>query len=411
MADTIRMPKLGFDMAEGTLVRWVKAEGESVSKSNVIAEIETDKATVEVESPFSGIMARHLVTKGAVVPVNTPIAVITAPGEKLEDKAPSDNNEKEKNSYNQRVPLPPAEKPLPVSAVISDRVKASPLARKMAGELGLELNNIPGTGPGGRVIKRDILLAKDAKPVEQYIPTIQAVSMPVNSAVMEDSHIPTDKLRARIGQRMVESKQTAPHFYITHEYRVDVLLSLRKELNALLPEDQKLSVNDFIVKATALALKRFPNLNASLMPGEIIQHAHINISVAVALESGLMTVVCKDADQKSLRSISQEIREMAARARSGKVRPEDIEASTFSISNLGMFDVEHFAAIINQPEAAILAVGSAREVPVVENGEVKVGTRMRITISADHRITDGAEAARFMQALADGLENPLKLLL
>lgn len=411
MADTIRMPKLGFDMAEGTLVRWVKAEGESVSKSDVIAEIETDKATVEVESPYSGIMARHLVTKGAVVPVNTPIAVITAPGEQLEESTPSDVKEKEKSPSAQQVSLPLTEKPLPVTTGTSERVKASPLARKMAGELGLELNNIPGTGPGGRVIKRDILLAKEAKPVEQHIPAIQSVSNTVISAANEDNRIPTDKLRSRIGQRMVESKQTAPHFYITHEYRVDALLSLRKELNALLPEDQKLSVNDFIVKSTALALKRFPNLNASLMPGEIIQHAHINISVAVALDSGLMTVVCKDADQKSLRTISQEIREMAARARNGKVRPEDIEASTFSISNLGMFDVEHFAAIINQPEAAILAVGSAREVPVVENGEVKVGTRMRITISADHRITDGAEAARFMQALADGLENPLKLLL
>ena len=226
-----------------------------------------------------------------------------------------------------------------------------------------------------------------------------------------DEHQPIEKLRSIIGRRMVESKQQVPHFYVTSAYDVAPLMELRKQGNLQLAEESKLSVNDFIIKAAALTLRQFPNINASLTDKEIVRHGHVNIGVAVALDSGLMTVVCKDADQKPLRLIGQEVREMAARARAGKVRPDDIEGSTFSISNLGMFDVEHFIAIINPPEAAILAVGSAQNVPVVIDGEVKVGMRMKATLSADHRITDGAEAARFMQALMEFIENPLRLML
>ena len=221
----------------------------------------------------------------------------------------------------------------------------------------------------------------------------------------------SSRLRAAIGRRMTESKQQLPHFYVTHEYDMAAVMDVRKQVNELLPDAQKLSVNDFIVKAVALALRHFPNLNASLAGNEIIRHGHVNVGVAVAVEGGLLTVVCADTDRKPLRVISQEIKDMVARARIGKVRPDDIEGSTFSISNLGMFDVEHFIAIINPPEAAILAVGSAKQVPVVVNGELKVGMRMRATISADHRVTDGAEAAQFMQRLAVYLEKPIGLLL
>jgi pyruvate dehydrogenase E2 component (dihydrolipoamide acetyltransferase) len=210
---------------------------------------------------------------------------------------------------------------------------------------------------------------------------------------------------------MAEAKQQAPHFYVTHEYDLAALMELRKQVNGLLPEDQKVSVNDFIIKAAALALRQFPNLNASLQGDQVVQHGQVNIGVAVAVESGLLTVVCRDADQKPLRQIAVEVRAMAGRAREGKVRPEDIEGSTFSVSNLGMFDVEHFIAIINPPEAAILAVGSVREVPVVKDGAVQPGLRMKATISVDHRVSDGAEAARFLQALAPYLERPLSLLL
>jgi pyruvate dehydrogenase E2 component (dihydrolipoamide acetyltransferase) len=210
---------------------------------------------------------------------------------------------------------------------------------------------------------------------------------------------------------MVESKQQAPHFYVTHEYDVAALLELRKQVNALLPEDEKVSVNDFIIKATALVLRQFPNLNARLDGDHVLRYGAVNIGVAVAVENGLLTVVCKDADRKPIRQISQEVRSMAARAREGKVRPDDIDGSTFSISNLGMFDVESFIAILNPPEAAILAVGSAREVPVVQDGQVKPGMRMNATISVDHRVSDGAEAARFMQALAPYIQGPMRLLL
>ena len=209
---------------------------------------------------------------------------------------------------------------------------------------------------------------------------------------------------------MVESKQ-APHFYVTHEYDMAALMKLRKEVNEFLPEEQRLSVNDFIVKAVALTLRQFPNLNASFSETEIVRHGSVNVGVAVALDSGLMTVVCRDADLKPMRVISGEIKSMAARARAGKVKPEDIEGSTFSISNLGMFDVENFAAIINSPEAGILAVSSVRQVPVVVDGAVVVGTRMKATLSADHRVTDGAEAALFMQKMAQYLEKPASLLL
>ena len=225
-----------------------------------------------------------------------------------------------------------------------------------------------------------------------------------------DETVPLTKLRQAIGRRLVEVKQQVPHFYVTHEYKMEAVMEMRKQINGMLPEGEKLSVNDFMVKAVALALREFPNLNASLDGDKVIRHGAVNVGNAVAVEGGLLTVVCKDADQKSLRQISLEVKSMATRVRSGKVKPDDIEGSTFSISNLGMYDVEHFIAIINPPEAAILAVGSALEVPVVEDGEVKPGWRMKATISVDHRISDGAEAAQFMQALAKYLEEPLRLM-
>jgi pyruvate dehydrogenase E2 component (dihydrolipoamide acetyltransferase) len=209
---------------------------------------------------------------------------------------------------------------------------------------------------------------------------------------------------------MAEAKQQVPHFYVTHEYDMQPLLDLRQQANALLPEEEKISVNDFVVKAAALTLRQFPNLNASLHGSEVLRHGQINVGVAVAVEGGLLTVVCRDADRKPLRQIASEVRSMIERARDGKVRPEDIEGSTFSVSNLGMFDVEHFIAIINPPEAAILAVGSARQVPVVKDGQIVPGIRMKATLSVDHRVSDGAEAARFLQALAVYLEQPLTTL-
>jgi pyruvate dehydrogenase E2 component (dihydrolipoamide acetyltransferase) len=420
MAEIVIMPKLGFDMAEGTLVRWVISEGEEVKKGAVLAEIETDKATVEVEANTSGTLLRHLVEQGSVVPVNTPIAVIGQPGEEIPRFDGQEDSASQLAPERKEAPSTEASLPETHEGTLPGGVRATPLARRLAQESGIDIRNIPGSGPLGRIRKEDVeayLEEQARKPVEAtslFTPTILPVSLPVPTITPgEEKRIPLTKLRAIIGKRMTQSTQTAPHFFVTHEVDVAGLLELRQEVNQLLPDGEKISVNDFIVRATALALRAFPNLNASIdeEKGEIIQHGAINIGVAVALESGLITVVCKNADQKSVRIIAQEVRALVNRAREGKVRPEDIEGSTFSISNLGMFDVVQFSAIINPPEAAILAVGSARQLPVVKDDALQVGWRMNLTISVDHRISDGAEAAQFLQQLARYLENPLQLLI
>jgi pyruvate dehydrogenase E2 component (dihydrolipoamide acetyltransferase) len=482
MSETVTMPKLGFDMAEGTVVRWVKAEGEQVNKGDVLAEIETDKATVEVESSFTGTVARHLVAQGDIVPVGTPIAVIAAPGENVDEVAKSQPGGATEGSPSQEKPEPvraqdvasaekagdenppniqgkqaaaetmgqattapaaqqteaersaAAEKPVeeispaePTTDLEGDgRVKASPLARKVASESGIDLRRVKGSGPAGRIVRSDVeaaiasgqaaqpATATQAAAPQQQAQAAQVPLAPVTMGVFEapkDETIKLNRLRTAIGRRMMESKQQVPHFYVTSSYKMEKVMELRKQLNAYLPEAQKLTVNDFILKAVALNLRQFPGINAAIKGDEITRFGHVNVGVAVAVEGGLLTVVIKDADAKPLRQISVEARDLVARARAGKVRPDDIEGSTFSISNLGMFDVDSFVAIINPPESAILAIGSAKQVPVVEDGQIKVGLRMNATISADHRVTDGAEAARFMQELAAYLEEPMRLIL
>ena len=449
MAETVSMPKLGFDMAEGALVRWVIQTGEPVQKGAVLAEIETDKATVEVESNFDGVLAQQLVQAGEVVPVNTPIAIITAPGEKLDQPAapiPASAGSPKPAKKAAAPAAQPAGAPQPAATMppvegrLPGDVKASPLARRMATEARINLSQVQGTGPSGRIVQRDIkaylmgavpaastaVVAPPAaaSPAAQPAAAPQLAPQPVKAvpaplapvwspgaSPLPDQNMPLARLRAAIGRRMVESKQQAPHFYVTHEYDVEALMALRTKINSLLPDEDKISVNDFIVKAVALVLRQFPNLNAALRGDQVIQFGALNIGVAVAVENGLLTVVCRDADRKPLRQIAAELRSMASRARQGKVRPEEIEGSTFSVSNLGMYEVEHFIAILNPPEAAILAVGSARQVPVVKEGQVVPGWRMKATLSVDHRVSDGAEAARFLQALSPYFEEPVRLLL
>jgi len=435
MAELVTMPKLGFDMAEGTLVRWVKAEGDSVAKGDVIAEIETDKATVEVESSSAGKMVRHLVEEGTALPVNAPIAVIAEEGEQPSDeeierlvsdaggepkvKKPEEKKEEAKELPETSELAPAAEITDGAEGTPAGGVRSSPLARRIAEDQEIDLTKVEGSGTLGRIVKKDIEdyveslreagRVADAEVVEK---AFQPLAVFKAGEVPEDEVIPMSRLRQAIGRRMQDSNQNFPHFYLTREYRTDKTLTLRKELNGLLPEFEKLSVNDFVVKAVALALRQYPNLNASLEDGtHIRRHGHVNIGVAVAVEGGLMVVVVRDADQKPVRLIAQEVKEMAERARSGKVLNDDITGSTFSISNLGMYGIDNFAAIINPPEAAILAVSAAQNVPVVENGELKVGSRMKMTLSADHRVTDGAEAAEFMQVLAAYIEEPMRLLL
>jgi pyruvate dehydrogenase E2 component (dihydrolipoamide acetyltransferase) len=456
MAKTVAMPKLGFDMAEGTLVRWVKVEGDKVNKGDVLAEIETDKATVEVESDFPGVVAKELVREGDIVPVGTAIAIVAEPGEKVDlaaNAGPETESPQEETAQRPSDDLNPpttgsdksakerdAADAIPLAETVrieevtegDGRQKVSPLARKLASEKGIDLHQVNGTGPDGRIVRSDVeaalqtdqqsalatftpapnLAAKSTSPATPKIAPVPLAPI-VQDAFQspQDQTIKVNRLRAAIGRRMVASKQQAPHFYITRAYKMEKLMDLRKQINIYLPDDQKLTVNDFVIKAVALALPHFPNLNATIKGDVITRYGHVNIGVAVSIEGGLLTITVKDADQKPLRLISMEVREMAARVRAGKARTEDIEGSTFSISNLGMYDVDEFIAIINPPEAAILAIGSAKQVPVVEDGQVKAALRMNATISADHRVTDGAESARFMQALATYLEDPMRLVL
>jgi pyruvate dehydrogenase E2 component (dihydrolipoamide acetyltransferase) len=434
MAELVTMPKLGFDMAEGTLVRWVKAEGDPVEKGEVIAEIETDKATVEVESSHQGVMFRHLAEEGTALPVNAPIAVVVDQDEEPSDdeldallggagvkkpkKAGAKEEEpaaKEEKADKKEAPAEEAEQDVSPAG----GVRSSPLARRMAEEHDISLSEVEGSGPQGRIVKKDVedyldsLRAEgrqeEAEVVEK---TLQPMAAFTTGEIPEDDVVAMTRLRQAISRRMQDSFMNFPHFYLTRVYKTDPLMKLRKELNQLLPDADKLSVNDFIIKAVALALRQYPNLNASIEDdSHIRRHGHVNVGVAVAVEGGLMTVVCKDADQKPLRLIGREVREMAERARDRKVKTEDIEGSTFSVSNLGMFGIDEFAAIINPPEAGILAVSAVQEVPVVEEGELKIGSRMKATLSADHRVTDGAEAAEFMGVLAEYLEEPMRLLI
>lgn len=422
MAETINMPKLGFDMAEGLLVRWVKQVGENINKGDVLAEIETDKATVEVESSASGVILQHIVEQGSIVPVNAPIAVVGVAGEKVESVNSNQSSENSKQKADEKPALqtqPTVDSVSSTSAssqtssVVhsqSPDIKASPLAKKIAKDNNVNLASLQGSGPNGRIVKKNV---ESALSSEQSPVSSRQSSQPIYESRItnyENQIIPTTKLRQAIGRRLVESKTTIPHFYVTHEFKMEALIAMRKDINAYLPDNEKVSVNDFIVKATALALRQFPNLNATIKGNEITQFGHVNVSVAVTVPGGLMTVVVKDADQKSLRQISTEIKAMAGRAREGKVKPDDVDGSTFSTSNLGMYDVEEFIAIVNPPEAGILAIGSAKETPVVENGQIKIGSRMKATISVDHRVSDGAEAAQFMQKLAEFLENPVRML-
>lgn len=427
MAETITMPKLGFDMQEGTLVRWVRNEGEEIKKGDVLAEIETDKATVEVESSASGVVRRLLVDQGAVVPIGAAIAIVGGKDEPISEPVAEAGKTGKLGSPPAKPAAPVQEQqptsgpkpaaPAPVLQAPAGPVKASPLAKRMAREGNVDLTRLQGTGPGGRITRKDVEAAmargQPGEVSRLRTPEAAAFPPPPTAAVVrrEDELITPTRLRQIIARRMAESKSTVPHFYVTHEYKMDALMEMRKQINAYLPDDQKISVNDFIVRAIALTLREFPNLNSALQGDKVLRHGSVNIGVAVAVEGGLLTVVCRDTDQKPLRQIAMELKAMAARARDGKVKTEDIENSTFSVSNLGMFDVENFAAIINPPEAGIVAVGSARQVPVVaENGDIKAGWRMKATIAVDHRVSDGAEAAQFMRALAKYLEEPMRLL-
>jgi pyruvate dehydrogenase E2 component (dihydrolipoamide acetyltransferase) len=300
---------------------------------------------------------------------------------------------------------------------LPDGVRATPLARRIAEERGIDISLVKGSGPQGRILKVDVeAYQPEVKEAEEKVSKTQPIRVREarQDVIRKDVVAPLSRLRAAIGKRMAESARQSPHFFVTHDYDAAPLMAMRKQYNSLVSEDEKLSVNDFIVKAVALTLRQFPNLNASLdeVKQQVTQHGAIIVGVAVAVENGLLTVVCRETDKKPMAQIGKEIKEMVERVRAGKVKSEDIEGSTFSVSNLGMFDVDQFTAIINPPEAAILAIGAAKQVPVVfPDGTLGAGARLKITISADHRVTDGAEAAQFMQEMKRLIENPLSLLI
>ena len=406
MAEFIVMPKLGFDMREAILNNWLKAVGEPVEKGEIVAEIESDKATLELEAQAGGVLLHLLANAGDVVPVGANLAIVGEAGEDVSGLLGGEIEIEEEKGTGTAVATPTVTISVPTNGEFPGGVKATPVARRIARELGVELRFVTGTGGDGRIRKAD---------VEAYQPASATAPAPVAftpvPAGPDSEELPVTRLRQAIGRRMTGSKTAVPHFYVTTEIDMAPALALRKQINAALPEGEKVTVNDLIVKAAALALRDFPNLNASYNGATLIRHNRINIGSAVAVEGGLLTIVQKNTDLTPLSQVARDNREIIGRARAGKIKPEDVDGGTFTISNLGAFDVDHFIAIINPPDAAILAIGSAKEVPVVVDGQLAIGTRMKATISADHRVTDGAEAAQYMQALKAILEEPLRLLL
>ena len=401
MADVI-MPKMGDAMTEGKVLSWRKKVGDAVSKGEPVAEIETDKINVDIEAEETGTLVEIVVDAGQSAPVGAKIAAIGAPGAKPEAAKPAAAPAKPAAPAAAPAPSAPARAtpggPPAVAPTTDGRIKASPLAKRMAEERGLDLSRVRGTGPEGRITKEDVEAA--TAPTAAGAPAVEFTEQ-----------APT-RMRGTIARRMVESKQQIPHFYITAEVMMDEALRARQQLNASLGEDRRVTVNDFVIRATALALRKFPNLNAAYVNGTIRHFTRVNIAIAIALPEGLLAPVLRDCDQKSIPQIGAEAEALAERARGAHLRPQDYEGGTFTVSNLGMFDfVESFIAIINPPHAGILAVGAAQPRAVVRNGQTAVASVMKVTISADHRVTDGAEAAQFLGEVKRLLENPFLLLL
>ena len=411
------MPKLSEAMENGKVIKWIKKEGDRVEGGEIIAEIETDKADIELEAFGSGVLRKIVVPAGERAPVGGLIAVIAdaaddiagllagAPAPPAAAAPPPPVSPAPPPRVVAPPPPPrpiaPAPAPVPV-AVPGGRVKASPLAKKIAARSGVDLRLVQGSGPGGRIVRRDVEAAATAAPARA------PVAIPAAAGV-EYQDVPLSSIRAAIARRMPLAKAPVPHFYVTVEIAMDRAWDLREELNAL--EGQpKISVTDMIVKACVLALTRHPEVNASFQGESIRVNYRVHMGLAVALDEGLITPVLRNCEARSLAQIAVEGRDLVERARARKLRAPELSGATFSVSNLGMFDVDEFSAIINPPEGAILAVGAVKVVPVVEEGRIGVGRRMKVTLSCDHRVMDGAMGARFLQTLKQLLEEPLRLL-
>jgi pyruvate dehydrogenase E2 component (dihydrolipoamide acetyltransferase) len=389
MATNVIMPSLGFDMTEGKLARWLIKEGERIDKGQALAEIETDKAVVEIDAPASGVLQKIIVSEDQTVPVGTLIGIIGEKGESMPQVVTP------VPTVRPQTPRFPTEKVLASTRGDAEaRIKASPLARKMAEEAGIDLTKIKGTGPGGRIVERDIEAAMTT--------TIRSVVSP--------NKIPLSRARQAIARLMTESKTKIPHFYVSVEINMTQALKLREELNHQSLDSEKISINDLIIAAAAQTLAKSPSFNASYRDDGLEMHPQINIGIAVTLEDGLITPVLREANKKSLKAIAMESKALSERARKNKLQADDLGSGTFTVSNLGMFGVDEFSAIINPPEAAILAVGAVTQRPFVVNGVVGVAPLMKVTLSVDHRVADGAQAGQFLQEFKNLMENPTSLL-
>lgn len=422
MAEVVYMPKLSDTMTEGVVAAWTKNVGDAVKSGEVLAEIETDKATMEFESFYDGVLLHIGVETGKTAPVNSILAIIGAAGEDISallaaESAPSASAAPEPAPVAAApVAAPvstPAPSPAPVAAPAaapvavannSDRVFASPLAKKLAAERGIDIQAVGGTGENGRIVKRD---------VDHYVPYTPAANAPAYSAApmgtVSYTDEPVSQMRKTIARRLAESKFTAPHFYLTLDIDMDAAMAIRKGLNSL--DGVKVSFNDMVIKAVAMALRKHPAVNSAWMGDFIRRNDHVNIGVAVAVEDGLLVPVVRFADGKGLTQISAEVREFAQKAKDKKLQPSDWEGNTFTISNLGMFGIESFTAIVNPPDACILAIGGIKAVPVVKNGQVVPGNVMKVTLSCDHRAVDGASGAAFLQTFKTYMEQPAAMLL
>lgn len=410
---------------DGLLLNWLKNVGDAVNAGDIIAEVEADKATVEVEAPINGVIVELKAQPGDEVKEGAVIATVGAAGESAPAAAPAAKAEAQAASAeSESAPAPAVTAPAPsngsangASVTEDGRVKASPVARNIATDKGIDLAQVQGTGPGGRIIKADVEnFTPSAAPARTAAAAPATGGRQTYGALPEGDEveiIDINRMRRAIADSTILSKQMVPHFYVTVDIDVAPLLALRKELNdSLEAEGVKISVNDMIVKATALTLRKFPNLNSHYYGDKIVRHKAVNVGISVALpNNGLMNVVAKNADKTALSALAVENKAMFDRAREGKIKPDDIRGATFTVSNLGPYDVEHFAAIISPPEAGILAIGSARKVPVVlDDGTLGVGHRMKVTISVDHRVSDGAEGAEFVRYFRELLESPMRLL-
>jgi pyruvate dehydrogenase E2 component (dihydrolipoamide acetyltransferase) len=403
------MPKLSDTMTEGVILKWVKKEGEKVKQGETLVEIESDKADMELEAYDSGILRKIITPEGSSAAIGAPIAIIAEANEDigalLNDVSPGAEKQQKTNiqSGKSEVTETLSQSIAPLSQVETDgHIKASPIAKRLAKENKVELHSISGSGPQGRIIKQD---------VESYVKGKKSFSSRAEAPIISGGHrdVELSPIRKTIALRMQESKQKVPHFYVTIEIDMEALIAFRQQLNTT--SDSKISFTDILVKAAASALMKHPNINASYQGNTMRQYGEAHIAVAVALDDGLVTPVLRNCEQKSIPHISSELHDLAERARNRKLKPEEYQGGTFTISNLGMFGVEDFVAIVNPPEGAILAVGAILEKPVVRKERVVIGHTMKVTLSCDHRIIDGVLAARFLQDFKILMENPVALLL